>query len=414
MDNMNELSHDLDALMKRVYLFLEDKEWESADNYCEKILDIDPENDQAYLGKLLAELKISDKESLGAQNQPFDNNKNYQKLLRFADEGLVEELSKYNAAASARAEETANQAKQQSQKRNKLIVITLFSICAAIGIFLLFTNVIIPNVKYNNAVKLMEAGNYIEAYNAFTAMNGYKDSDDMKTECTYGNAVALMNAGNIVDAYDTFIALNGYKDSAEKAESIYDQYLTATLKAANVGDIITFGSYENEKIDWYVLEKTEDRVFVISQYFVDVQCYDEEPIRGRQAYWDGCSLRTWLNDTFLNEAFTETEKSRIPTVEVKTHEGYVWTDKLYLTTEDRVYLLSSEEAKEYPYEVIADKHPTNRHWSDSWWLRGSAGVDNDKNPYAWYVKDGTCSVTNDDGKVNSPRCVRPVLWIEIE
>lgn len=265
---------------------------------------------------------------------------------------------------------------------------------------------------YKKAMSLYEAGEYEEAIVLFESLVDYKDSADMKTECIYSNAIALMDAGNIIEAYDIFTALNGYKDSAEKAESIYDQYLTATLKDAKVGDIITFGSYENEKIDWYVLEKTEDRVFVISQYFVDVQCYDEEPSRGRQAYWDGCSLRTWLNDTFLNEAFTEAEKSRIPTVEVKTHEGYVWTDKLYLTTEDRVYLLSSEEAKEYPYEVIADSNPSNYHWSRSWWLRGSAGVDSDKNPFAWYVEDGTSIVDND--KVTDPRCVRPVLWITIE
>lgn len=267
---------------------------------------------------------------------------------------------------------------------------------------------------YKKAMSLYEAGEYEEAIVAFEALADYEDSADMKTECIYSNAIALMDAGNIIEAYNTFTALNGYRDSEEKAESIYDQYLTATLKAAKVSDIITFGSYEDEKINWYVLEKEEDRVFVISQYFVDVMSYDEEPIRGRQAYWDGCSLRTWLNDTFLNEAFTEAEKSRIPTVEVKTHEGYVWTDKMYLTTEDRVYLLSSEEAKAYPYEVIADSNPSDYHWSRSWWLRGSAGVDGDKNPYAWYVKDGTCSVTNDDGKVDSPRCVRPVLWITIE
>ena len=212
---------------------------------------------------------------------------------------------------------------------------------------------------YKKAMSLYEAGEYEEAIAAFEALADYKDSVQKIADCElgilenkYNNAIALMEAGNIIEAYNTFTSLNGYKDSAEKAESIYDQYLTATLKVAKVGDIITFGSYENEKIDWYVLEKTEDRVFVISQYFVDVQCYDEEPIRGRQAYWDGCSLRTWLNDTFLNEAFTEAEKSRIPTVEVKTHEGYVWTDKMYLTTEDRVYLLSSEEAKEYTYEVM--------------------------------------------------------------
>lgn len=269
---------------------------------------------------------------------------------------------------------------------------------------------------YNKAMSLYEAGEYEAAIAAFEALADYKDSAEMKTECIYSNAIALMDAGNIVEAYDTFTALNGYKDSVEKAESIYDQYLTATLKAAKVGDIITFGSYENEKIDWYVLEKTEDRVFVISQYFVDVQCYDEVAIHEYSVWWEDCTLRTWLNKTFLNTAFTETEKSRIPTVKIGTVEGYVvgynGLESYGSLLEERVYLLSNEEVEKYPYEMIADSDPSDYHWSRSWWLRGSAGVDSEKISYAWYVEDGTCIV--DNGKVNDPRCVRPVLWITIE
>ena len=47
----------VDSLLKRVFMFLEDGNWNSADEYCEKVLDIDPENAEAYLGKFLVELK---------------------------------------------------------------------------------------------------------------------------------------------------------------------------------------------------------------------------------------------------------------------------------------------------------------------------------------------------------------------
>ena len=39
-------------LLKRIFMFLEDKDWNAANEYCEKVLDIDPENALAYLGKL--------------------------------------------------------------------------------------------------------------------------------------------------------------------------------------------------------------------------------------------------------------------------------------------------------------------------------------------------------------------------
>ena len=62
-------------------MFLEDGDWNSADEYCEKVLDIDPENASAYLGKLLSELRVRKQESLKDQAEPFADNNNYPKHL---------------------------------------------------------------------------------------------------------------------------------------------------------------------------------------------------------------------------------------------------------------------------------------------------------------------------------------------
>ena len=40
----------------------------------------------------------------------------------------------------------------------------------------------------------------------------------------YDNAVALMNRGDVIGSYESLIELNGYKDSAEIAEEIHNQY----------------------------------------------------------------------------------------------------------------------------------------------------------------------------------------------
>ena len=82
-------------LLKRVFMFLEDGDWNSANEYCEKVLDIDPENASAYLGKLLSELRVRKQESLKDQAEPFDHNNNYQKAVRFADEKLKTALTGY-------------------------------------------------------------------------------------------------------------------------------------------------------------------------------------------------------------------------------------------------------------------------------------------------------------------------------
>ena len=82
----NGVNATIDTLIKRAFMFLEDKDFNSANEYCEKVLDVDPENADAYLGKLLAELKVSDKEKLKDTEEPFDNSLNYQKVVRYGNE----------------------------------------------------------------------------------------------------------------------------------------------------------------------------------------------------------------------------------------------------------------------------------------------------------------------------------------
>ena len=82
-------------LLKRAFMFLEDGDWKSANEYCEKVLDQDPENAQAYLGKLMAELKVRKQSALKDCGYTFEGYNNYQKILRFADQALCEELKGY-------------------------------------------------------------------------------------------------------------------------------------------------------------------------------------------------------------------------------------------------------------------------------------------------------------------------------
>lgn len=74
------------SLLERVRIFLEDGEWERVDEYCEKVLDRDPKNAYAYLYKLMADLKLRRYEDFSTVSKAFDENSNYLKLVRFADE----------------------------------------------------------------------------------------------------------------------------------------------------------------------------------------------------------------------------------------------------------------------------------------------------------------------------------------
>lgn len=85
----------VDSLLKRAFMFLEDGNWRSAEEYCEKVLDINPECAEAYLGKLMIGLHAKKQEELKSCEQPFNDNKNYQKFIRFAKETLKNEIEGY-------------------------------------------------------------------------------------------------------------------------------------------------------------------------------------------------------------------------------------------------------------------------------------------------------------------------------
>ena len=99
----------VDSLLERVFMFLEDGDFSSANEYCEKVLDIDPKNALAYLGKLMADLEVKKKKDLVNCKDPFDKNANYEKIVRFGDEELKNELAGYLKTIKLRNIENAYQ-----------------------------------------------------------------------------------------------------------------------------------------------------------------------------------------------------------------------------------------------------------------------------------------------------------------
>ena len=85
------------GLIKRAFMFITCEEWSHAKNYAEKVLDIDPEDGEAYLVKAMADLRVS---HLGLLNDvtAFENNANTQKALRYGNESLRADINGYIAA----------------------------------------------------------------------------------------------------------------------------------------------------------------------------------------------------------------------------------------------------------------------------------------------------------------------------
>ena len=188
-------------LLRRAFLFLEDGDWASADEYCERVLDLEPENAEAYLGKLMAELRCSRREALRACQAPFDGSDNYQKALRFGGAALQEELR--GAAKTVRERE----AQRRLQARYEAAARRLQEPCTP------------------------EA--YREAAAAFAHISGYRDADaraqdclrraeELEQEAKYAAALARQREDAIPalqEAAGLFAALTGYRDADARAQA---------------------------------------------------------------------------------------------------------------------------------------------------------------------------------------------------
>lgn len=272
-------------------------------------------------------------------------------------------------------------------------------------------------------MKLLDSGDFDSAYGLLREIN---DIDTIFAS-KYDRAIKCIDSGDYESAYILLKDIS-YKDSKEKCADIktkYKQFLA-------VGDKFTFGTYEQdnvtsngaEDIEWLVLAKENNKILVISDKVLDFQPYNEKPYyETRKAItWEQCSLRKWLNGSFLNEAFSEEERALIQstTVSVDKIPNY-YTDPGNATT-DKVFLLSYNEVEKYfsdhharkcTFTAYAKAHgaAAGKGGVDEWWLRSLTGPD-----YAAFAdaSSGALIYYSNGYVTSNGGGIRPALWIDLD
>ena len=92
---------NVESLLQRVDFFLEDGRFDSAREYCNRVLDIAPTDWRPYLDLVLCARQQRTAAALAAQESSIHTDENFQKALRFAPKEKKEELIGYAAAAFA-------------------------------------------------------------------------------------------------------------------------------------------------------------------------------------------------------------------------------------------------------------------------------------------------------------------------
>ena len=191
------------------------------------------------------------------------------------------------------------------------------------------------------------------------------------------------------------------------------------------GDGIADENDEKEAIKWRVLWVDGDDAFLLSEQNIEVQPYNTSLI---DCTWETCTLRTWLNETFINNAFTEEEQEAIQITEIVNEDNDEYGTKGGNDTEDKIFLLSKSEAMSadygfYIYRVIdKTRYSINTEYTKAkglyttfhdagygtWWLR-SVGL---KGTEPCWVGDYG-GINDNQYIVTSSRGIRPALHIDL-
>lgn len=174
--------------------------------------------------------------------------------------------------------------------------------------------------------------------------------------------------------------------------------LKKELSGLQVGDRFTYGDYYGP-IEWRVLDKDSDSLFVISEYGLDCKPFDK---KGKTDDWNNCSLKKWLNSTFFNKVFNSEEKSLIE----KTLYGKVFCLSIQ---EIKEYLSNNSDRKCRPTQYALSKGAATYQGGCWWWLR-SQGYDDD---CVMIVSYGGSVLLSGDYVYRASGCVRPVMKLKI-
>ena len=212
-----------------------------------------------------------------------------------------------------------------------------------------------------------------------------------------------------------------------------------------IGSIVQFGHYEQdnnkengtEAIEWMVLDTDGNKSLLFSKYGLETVQYNN---RYTRTTWETCSLRKWLNNEFLNTAFSEDEQQAILVTEVDNSEsqGYSeWHAPGGNNTQDQVFLLSYAEANKYlnvtyenrdniearviptPYAMARGAF-TSKGWktvegtdAGRWWLRSPGRV---PTRAAHVYRAGSLAdahVTAFNKMFGGRAVARPAIWVDL-
>ena len=279
-----------------------------------------------------------------------------EQLTRDKDARLAEEA----AAAEAKAAAIRAAAEAAKKKAVQAVKIAIPIIGAVAAVILLFNTVILPNRKYKDALALLDAEKYEDAIAAFSALDGYKDSEKQiqlaenkiaeikqaeESEAAYNDAIRLLRQKQDQEAYEAFQSLGDYKDSLEYVNRFQEklthvQYTTPNKKYYNYTVDITYndaGETETETKEYYQTGATG----YIEEARYEYAYHDNGYVLNIAFNYPKTAKSKYSSTTLVGEKYIYDAEDRLIEFQSIQHSGVV-THSYYLWLDESGELISGE------------------------------------------------------------------------
>ena len=187
------------------YTYLELKEWKKAKELFDFAIVNNDNKARAYIGRLLAKLKLSDLVSLSSVNKKLTKFDDFKMAVKYADDNYKQQLKKYYSLV----EEKINLKKAKSKKR---AIISLISGVLIVVLLALTYFVFIPLGRFSYYQNLLSNGKVEKATESFSNSRFFEYEEKAK-KLFYNNGVSLVENKDCKNAEFCFDTTKDFKDS---------------------------------------------------------------------------------------------------------------------------------------------------------------------------------------------------------
>lgn len=369
-----------DNLMKRVYLYLEDRDFAKASEYIDKVLDVDAEYAPAYVAQILVEHKLTQEKDIANLGASIDDKPAWKKALRFSNEQEKQLYLGYSKqindkiAHGVECVRFKNVIEQIKQKQE----------------------------KYELALSKMQEKDYPSALSILTDLENYKSASELLRQCidTYREKLiirlasvkeipALIAQQKVKDAeQQSSIARNEFNKLKEESEErekrknkIQTQIYELNKQIGQTHGIFSGKKKQKLQNEIAVLEKEQSAIERLQHLAEPAVAKAEEELQIAKSILEEvrAALKTAQDEQQAGEQWTDEAILEAAKKEAKLQPGQYLALGRYPQTRDESNCTSIEwlilKREKQRFLIISrnglDAQPYNNIWNDVTWEKST-------------------------------------------